>query len=201
MVVHAKQHGIKKIIARATTPDHIRILKAVGADEVFNPEETAARRMVQRRLSQSASATPFSRPISSKFILRKPYRPPADGSGRSYVPRNEQRHVLTLYPPPNKLPMTRVFIWRRRRPRGACSGKRATMMSPAVSAKQAYILLHVWSTRDLFRRIPRRIRWGLSHFSPAQREGPARICEHFDTQSITPGGRIMRRCEHYTRDI
>ena len=43
VVVHAKQHGIKKIIARATTPDHIRILKAVGADEVFNPEETAAR--------------------------------------------------------------------------------------------------------------------------------------------------------------
>jgi hypothetical protein len=34
--------------------------------------------------------------------LRKTYRPPADGSGRSYVPRNEQRHVLTLYPPPNK---------------------------------------------------------------------------------------------------
>ena len=50
VVVHAKQHGIKKIIARATTPDHIRELEAVGADEVFNPEETAARWMVQRPL-------------------------------------------------------------------------------------------------------------------------------------------------------
>lgn len=50
LVVHAKQHGIKKIIARATTPDHIRVLKAVGADEVFNPEEEAARWMVQRLL-------------------------------------------------------------------------------------------------------------------------------------------------------
>ena len=50
VVVHAKQAGIKKIVARATTPDHHRVLKAVGADEVFNPEEEAARWMVQRLL-------------------------------------------------------------------------------------------------------------------------------------------------------
>jgi len=50
LVVHAKQRGIPKIIARATTPDHIRVLKAVGADEVFNPEEEAARWAVQRLL-------------------------------------------------------------------------------------------------------------------------------------------------------
>ncbi|MBA4150312.1 MAG: TrkA family potassium uptake protein [Verrucomicrobia bacterium] len=50
LVVHAKQFGIKKIIARATTPDHIRVLKAVGADEVFNPEDEAARWTVQRLL-------------------------------------------------------------------------------------------------------------------------------------------------------
>ena len=47
-----------------------------------------------------------SYPVLSSYIeqvlLRKTHRPPADGSGRSYVPRNEQRHVLTLYPPPNK---------------------------------------------------------------------------------------------------
>lgn len=55
VVVHAKQHGIKKIIARATTSDHIRVLKAVGADEVFNPEETAARWMVQRLLITNIS--------------------------------------------------------------------------------------------------------------------------------------------------
>jgi trk system potassium uptake protein len=48
VVVHAKRFGIKKIVARATTPDHHRVLKAVGADEVFNPEEEAARWMVQR---------------------------------------------------------------------------------------------------------------------------------------------------------
>ena len=55
MVIHAKQHGIKKIIARATTADHIRVLQAVGADEVFNPEETAARWMVQRLLIPNIS--------------------------------------------------------------------------------------------------------------------------------------------------
>ncbi len=55
VVVHAKQHGINKIIARATSPDHVRVLQAVGAHEVFNPEETAARWMVQRLLIQNIS--------------------------------------------------------------------------------------------------------------------------------------------------
>jgi trk system potassium uptake protein TrkA len=55
VVVHAKQHGIRKIIARATTADHIRVLRAVGADEVFNPEETAALWMVQRLLITNIS--------------------------------------------------------------------------------------------------------------------------------------------------
>lgn len=55
VVVHAKQRGINKIVARATTPDHIRVLQAVGAHEVFNPEETAARWMVQRLLIQNIS--------------------------------------------------------------------------------------------------------------------------------------------------
>lgn len=64
VVVHAKQHGIKKIIARATTPDHIRVLKAVGADEVFNPEETAARWMVQRLLITKR----VSYPVLSSYI-------------------------------------------------------------------------------------------------------------------------------------
>jgi trk/ktr system potassium uptake protein len=56
VVVHAKAMGIKKIVARATTPDHRRVLKAVGADEVLNPEEEAARRMVQRLLIADISS-------------------------------------------------------------------------------------------------------------------------------------------------
>jgi trk system potassium uptake protein len=48
VVVHSKTLGIKRIVARAITEDHRRVLHAVGADEVFNPEEEAARNMVQR---------------------------------------------------------------------------------------------------------------------------------------------------------
>lgn len=50
LVVHARQHGIPRIVARATTPDHIKVLRAVGATDVFNPEEEAARWIVQRLL-------------------------------------------------------------------------------------------------------------------------------------------------------
>ncbi|MCL5098088.1 MAG: TrkA family potassium uptake protein [Candidatus Omnitrophica bacterium] len=48
VVVHAKKLGIKRIVARASTEDHRRVLEAVGADEVFHPEQEAARNMVQR---------------------------------------------------------------------------------------------------------------------------------------------------------
>lgn len=50
LVVHARQRGIPRIVARATSPDHIKVLRAVGATDVFNPEEEAARWIVQRLL-------------------------------------------------------------------------------------------------------------------------------------------------------
>jgi trk system potassium uptake protein len=56
VVVHAKEFGIKKIVARATTPDHRRVLEAVGAHYVFNPEEEAARWLVQRLLITNISS-------------------------------------------------------------------------------------------------------------------------------------------------
>ncbi len=48
LIVHARKLGIKRIVARATSMDHRRVLEAVGADEVFNPEEEAAHWMVRR---------------------------------------------------------------------------------------------------------------------------------------------------------
>lgn len=48
VVVHAQNLGVKRIVARAITEDHRRVLEAVGAHEVFNAEEEAARNMVQR---------------------------------------------------------------------------------------------------------------------------------------------------------
>ncbi|MCP5521485.1 MAG: TrkA family potassium uptake protein [Verrucomicrobiales bacterium] len=47
-VVHARQLGIRRVVARAANPDHRRVLEAVGAHEVFDPEEEAARNLVQR---------------------------------------------------------------------------------------------------------------------------------------------------------
>ncbi|HOX58224.1 MAG TPA: TrkA family potassium uptake protein [Candidatus Paceibacterota bacterium] len=48
VVVHAKRLGVKRVVARAVTEEHRRVLEAVGADEVFNPEEQAAHSMAQR---------------------------------------------------------------------------------------------------------------------------------------------------------
>jgi len=50
VVVHARKLGVRHVIARATTADHLRVLQAVGAHRVLNPEEEAARHMVQRTL-------------------------------------------------------------------------------------------------------------------------------------------------------
>ena len=55
VVVHAKKLGIPKVVARATTEDHIRILRAVGADVVLNPEREAARTLVNRLLVPNIS--------------------------------------------------------------------------------------------------------------------------------------------------
>lgn len=49
-VVHAKRLGIPRVVARAMTPNHARVLSAVGADEVLDPEEETARRLAQRLL-------------------------------------------------------------------------------------------------------------------------------------------------------
>lgn len=48
VVVHATQFGIPRVVARATTADHRLVLLAVGAHDVFDPEEEAARWMSRR---------------------------------------------------------------------------------------------------------------------------------------------------------
>ncbi|MBI4564055.1 MAG: TrkA family potassium uptake protein [Planctomycetes bacterium] len=47
-VVLARQFGIPRIVARATSPIHERILRASGATEVVLPEDEAAERVYQR---------------------------------------------------------------------------------------------------------------------------------------------------------
>lgn len=53
VVVQAKRFGVKRVIGRASSPVHARILRLIGADEVVNPEEEAAERLAQRLLHPS----------------------------------------------------------------------------------------------------------------------------------------------------
>lgn len=55
VAVHAKKAGVKRVIARSTTGDHFRVLEAVGVDEVLNPEEEAARGVVQKLMITNIS--------------------------------------------------------------------------------------------------------------------------------------------------
>lgn len=52
-VVYAKKLGVKRVLARATSDLHARILGLVGADEILFPEEEAASRLAQRLLIPS----------------------------------------------------------------------------------------------------------------------------------------------------
>lgn len=74
VVVQARTLGIKRIVARATTAEHRRVLEAVGAHEVFNPEEEAARNMVQR-LTISNIRNYFE--LADGFSLVEVQAPPA----------------------------------------------------------------------------------------------------------------------------
>jgi trk system potassium uptake protein TrkA len=49
-VVYAKRIGVKRVLARASSELHARILGLVGADEILFPEEEAANRLAQRLL-------------------------------------------------------------------------------------------------------------------------------------------------------
>lgn len=48
---YLKEIGIKKIIVKATTPDHGKILKSIGADEIIYPEEETAKRIARNLIS------------------------------------------------------------------------------------------------------------------------------------------------------
>lgn len=50
LTVLAKRIGVPRVIARASSETHARILKLIGADEVILPEEEAASKLTQRLL-------------------------------------------------------------------------------------------------------------------------------------------------------
>lgn len=56
VVMLAKQHGVKRVIARAPSMRHEKILLTLGADEVLMPEVQAGESLGQRLLNEEASA-------------------------------------------------------------------------------------------------------------------------------------------------
>lgn len=53
VTVLAKRFGVPRVIARASSPTHARILKLIGADEVILPEDEAASKLTQKLLLPS----------------------------------------------------------------------------------------------------------------------------------------------------
>jgi len=80
-VVHSAKLGVARIVARAVTPTHAQILREVGAHEVLNPEEAAARRLVQSLLIPNVTEY-FE--LSDGFSLAEVNVPPG-AVGRSLV--------------------------------------------------------------------------------------------------------------------
>ncbi len=53
VTVLAKRFGVSRVIARAASPTHARILKLIGADDVILPEDEAASKLTQRLMLPS----------------------------------------------------------------------------------------------------------------------------------------------------
>jgi trk system potassium uptake protein TrkA len=53
LVILAKQIGIRRVIARAPSPVHARILRLIGADDVIMPEVRAAEDLARRLIQPS----------------------------------------------------------------------------------------------------------------------------------------------------
>jgi trk system potassium uptake protein TrkA len=48
VTLHLKDLGVRRLIVKASSPDHARVLKMIGASEIVFPERDAAERLVHR---------------------------------------------------------------------------------------------------------------------------------------------------------
>ena len=48
ILLHLREMGVRRIIAKANTPEHGRLLELIGADEIVFPERAAAERLARR---------------------------------------------------------------------------------------------------------------------------------------------------------
>jgi trk system potassium uptake protein TrkA len=87
--LHLKEIGVKHIRAKASTNDHARILKAVGADDVIFPEQETAERMAHRIVNPD---------LLDYLPLSKEYRVVEMGVPKSFVGKTlAQLHLRKKY--------------------------------------------------------------------------------------------------------
>ncbi len=87
-----KKMGIPFIIARAVSDIHFRVLRQVGADEVFNLEIEEGRVIAQRLISHDILDTI---PISTDFSIAEIY-PPAHFMGKAFAALEEKVAVRVM---------------------------------------------------------------------------------------------------------
>jgi len=54
VALHLKEIGVKRIIAKAGSDDHARLLELIGVDEIISPERQAAERLADRLANSAA---------------------------------------------------------------------------------------------------------------------------------------------------
>ena len=85
--LHLKEMGVSRIVAKATSPEHEKILKRVGAGEVVFPERDAAQRLA--RSLADPNLLDFL-PIGDEFSVAE-LAPPAAIVGKSLAELNLRR--------------------------------------------------------------------------------------------------------------
>ncbi len=72
VTLHLKDLGVRRIIAKANSDDHARLLELIGADEIVSPEKQAAERVANRL--RGAGSLDYI-PLGERFTIREVMAP------------------------------------------------------------------------------------------------------------------------------
>lgn len=130
-IVQARQIGVHRIVARALSDAHRRVLEAVGADVVINPDREAAQAMVLRLLAPDSGERV---PIAEGLIALEVPSPPGMagrtlGDQRADLLQLHGLHLIAL--------------------RGGAEGERELRLDPDARIEEGDLLLCVGSEETL----------------------------------------------------